>query len=391
MSRLLKKLNKLQFRDIKNLMLFLLLIPMGTIFRKINTDIWLVSERPDEARDNGYFLFKYIHENKLHKNTFYVIERNSEDLNKVKDIQPRRVVSHGSFFHYLIYIASKTHISAHVGGGMINPRVTKRLEKMKLLRNKKIFLQHGITKDIIPWAFQGNSNIDYFCCCSEIEKEFVNKNFGYNNEQLQITGLCRYDNLMTSTVKKQILVMPTWRLYLKDVQNNFLESEYYNAYQNLINNNDLQRLLEVNNYELVFYPHSEMQPFLSHFNSVNKNIILADKKKYDIQTLLNESALLITDYSSVFFDFAYMKKPCIYYQFDYENFRKGHWEEGYFDFKSDAFGPVLDNETELIKKLDKYFDGNFQLEREYIDKVDNFFKYFDKENCKRVFELVQSV
>lgn len=44
--------------------------------------------------------------------------------------------------------------------------------------------------------------------------------------------------------------------------------------------------------------------------------------KYDVQQLLKESLLLITDYSSVFFDMMYMNKPVIFYQFDENQYRK---------------------------------------------------------------------
>ena len=59
-----------------------------------------------------------------------------------------------------------------------------------------------------------------------------------------------------------------------------------------------------------------MQRFLDEFTTCSERIIIADWKKYDVQGLLKESALLITDLSSVFMDFAYMRKPMIYYQFD---------------------------------------------------------------------------
>ena len=51
-----------------------------------------------------------------------------------------------------------------------------------------------------------------------------------------------------------------------------------------------------------------MQNNLQEFQTSSDNIILADWKNYDIQELLKESAFLITDYSSVFMDFAYMRK-----------------------------------------------------------------------------------
>ena len=51
---------------------------------KRNRDIWLIGERKDEAKDNGYHLFKYIRENHPETEIYYAIDRNSQDINKLK-------------------------------------------------------------------------------------------------------------------------------------------------------------------------------------------------------------------------------------------------------------------------------------------------------------------
>ena len=78
----------------------------------------------------------------------------------------------------------------------------------------------------------------------------------------------------------------------------------------------------------------------------NKDIIIADKDTFDVQDLLIRSQILITDYSSVFFDFAYMKKPEIFFQFDNERYRNSHYKEGYFSYELDGFGKVTYNRDE---------------------------------------------
>lgn len=104
-----------------------------------------------------------------------------------------------------------------------------------------------------------------------------------------------------------------------------------------------------------------------------------------------KSEILVTDYSSVHFDFAYMKKPCIYYQFDYDEFRKGHWQEGYFSYKKDAFGPVIDNERVLVECIDTFIQAKCQLEERYLKKAEIFFAYQDQDNCKRVYECISNI
>ena len=69
------------------------------------------------------------------------------------------------------------------------------------------------------------------------------------------------------------------------------------------------------------------------FESGSDRITIASKETQDVQKLLMDCALLVTDYSSVFFDVAFLRKPVVYYQFDEEEFRKYHYQKGYFDFR----------------------------------------------------------
>ena len=120
------------------------------------------------------------------------------------------------------------------------------------------------------------------------------------------------------------------------------------------------------------------------------NVIIASKSEYDVQTLLKESLLLITDYSSVFFDFAYMHKPLIYYQFDRQAFRRNHYREGYFSY-DDGFGPVAFDDESLIGYVEECCRNKFKMMSTYEEKADSFFLLRDSENCKRVFDSVMAL
>ena len=181
------------------------------------------------------------------------------------------------------------------------------------------------------------SKINEFICGAKPEYDFVKKEFGYPQDAVKYLGFCRFDNLHNFKVKKQILIMPTWRQWFgmngnKAVSNEeFIKSDYFNRYNSIINSYRLNEILEERNIELIFYPHHEMQRYLSLFKTKFKSIKMANSESYDVQVLLKESQILITDYSSIAFDFAYMKKPVIYYQFDKEKYDYQHYKKGYFD------------------------------------------------------------
>jgi hypothetical protein len=160
------------------------------------------------------------------------------------------------------------------------------------------------------------------------------------------------------------------------------------AYQSLINNEKLINFLEENDFNLVFYPHYEVQKYLKYFKSKSDRIIIANSDLYDVQTLLIESKLLITDFSSVFFDFAYMNKPLAYYQFDKDYFFKNHYEKGYFSYRKHGFGPVLETEDEIVTFVEKNFENLFSLDDKYRKRAEKFFVLKDQKNCERIYNEI---
>lgn len=337
-------------------------------------------ERGNDARDNGFCFFKYVKDKHPEIDCYYAITKDSPDREKLRKYG-QNIINYGSFRHYLMYCRSSHVISTHIRG------YNKYVKKFRLNGNQKhVFLQHGITMNYIPELCYSNTGADLVISGSEPEYLYLKSAFGYPDGHVKYTGFCRFDKLNNVTPKKQILLMPTWRKWLN--KKNFDESGYFKKYNELLCDQRLIGLLKQYQINLVFYPHHEMQPYLDLFKSCNcENIIIASKYEYDVQALLKESSLLITDYSSVFFDFAYMRKPVIYYQFDREAFRQGHYQEGYFSY-DDGFGPVsFDNET-LLKYLEGYCENCFRIEEPYAKKVDEFFIYRDSKNCERVYNSI---
>ena len=101
-----------------------------------------------------------------------------------------------------------------------------------------------------------------------------------------------------------------------------------------------------------------MQPYIDYFQICgNEHITICSENDYDVQYLLKSAALLITDYSSVAFDFAYMKKPIIYYQFDESLYYKKHYERGYFDYDKMRFGRKVNDVSDLLFEIKKIINN----------------------------------
>ena len=369
-----------------DLMKLLAAIIIASIYKIFNRDkIYLIGERKDQCQDNGYHLFKYVRENHNEDRFYYCITKDSNQLEKIKELN--NIIYYKSMKHYIYYVLAEKLICAHVGSCTPDCAVVWKAEEKNIIKKKRFFIQHGITKELIPSLMYNNSRITTFVCGAKPEYEFVKKEFGYPEDEVKYLGFCRFDSLNKYKCNNQILIMPTWRKWFgmdgTDVmsEEDFIKSEYFIKYNELINSNELNQLLIDEKLVAIFYPHNEMQRYLHLFKTKFENIIIADKKNYDVQELLKESKILITDYSSIAFDFAYMKKPLIYYQFDSEKYNEKHYAKGYFDYERNGFGRVEKQYGHLINCIRDIIKNNYC--NEYLNNVNDFFEIYDSNNCKR--------
>jgi hypothetical protein len=386
-------LNKLRRLPIylKNLLLLFILWPIATVLRRTNkaySHLWLVMERGFDARDNAYWFFHYLRKEHPQINTCYVIDRTSPDYEKVAQLG--KTVEYRSIRHYLMYLAADKLISTHVQPCAPDLMAYYHLRQIGIHpRGKQIFLQHGIIKDEMKWMRYPSLRVDFFASGGKMEYDYLVSEFGFPEGVIQYTGLCRFDNLIRGNdPSNEILVMPTWRGSGYPQGERFYETAFYQQFQSMLENPSLLSLLEERDLKLIFYPHIELQKELDKFRSPSERIVLASWRNYDVQTLLMRCSLLITDYSSVFFDVGYMEKPVIYYQFDVDDFLKYHYQKGYFSYEKHGFGPVVHTEEALLSAIYDCAGDDFRMKKEYKDRLDAFYSVRDERNCERTYQVL---
>jgi len=168
--------------------------------------------------------------------------------------------------------------------------------------------------------------------------------------------------------KKIILYAPTWR-------DNQHESGLGYTYNVETDFNLLQKFLS-KNYIILFRAHY----FISNsFDFAKYNNFIFDVSKVDdINKLYIISDVLITDYSSVFFDFANLKRPIIFFMYDldlYENFLRGF----YIDL-AELPGCIVKSEQEIIDTLENINEYQKEYENKYIE-FNKTFNYLDSSNA----------
>ena len=195
------------------------------------------------------------------------------------------------------------------------------------------------SSDIFKRAFQFNGNL--------LETGYPRNDFLYshNNESDQTELKQR---LGIPLDKKVIFYAPTWRDNDYHAQGKYKFSlqfdcdEMYNALSE--------------DYVIILRLHYLIADNLDL--SKYKGFFYDFSKHDDIRDLYTISDMLITDYSSVFFDFANLKRPMIFYVYDIENYRD-NLRGFYIDFEREAPGPLVKTTSELISEINHCAGNNF--------------------------------
>lgn len=352
-------------------------------------NLWLISERKTDARDNGFFFFEYMAKNHPEINCAYVIDKNSADFEKVKKLG--KTVEPKTFSHMLAFAAAEVRISTHYMGYAPDTYRFAVMKKLGLILGKDVFLQHGITANDAKELHYPNAKPDLFICTADDEYKFIKENFGHKDGVVKKIGLCRYDSIKNNA-KKQILIMPTWRYFLRNLSDaEFIKSDYYKNFYEILTDKNLNNALSKHGYEIILYLHYELQKFSHLFKTDLQNVKIADFKNYGVRELLTESSLLVTDYSSVFFDFAYMRKPILYFWFDEEKFFATQYDKGYFDCRKDGFGRVVKTKDEVVNFLINKLENGMKNDEVYSERADKFFGEEISCRCEKTYREILNI
>ena len=352
---------------------------------------WLISEVDFDARDNGFQFFKYLTSEHKEVNSIYLISKKNPYYNSVKSIGD--VIEPLSYKHMLVFIAARAKISTLVHGCSPSSYLTIYLRKFHST-GKNIALKHGIFKNLHPNYFKKNAHLDLICCGAKPEFDFINTSFGYKVGVAQYTGLARFDELHTFTAKKEILIMPTWRRWLDSIktESGFVYTDYYKHWVELLNSIMSNKYVTMSGVKISFFLHPKLNRFLDLLKSSFPDINFYSSIFGDgVQPKLKSASLLITDFSSIFFDFAYMKKPSIYFQFDEDRYFGEHYIKAYFDYRENGFGPVVKDLSSAIKEIENNIKNNFTIDELYKKRCEDFYVINDSLNRERIFNEIAKI
>ncbi|MFT5210345.1 MAG: glycosyltransferase involved in cell wall biosynthesis [Flavobacterium sp.] len=351
-----------------------------------SSNTWLLGERGGDAGDNALALFTYLANSPPpNKKVYFVC---SGDVYTKLNVIFKNVVLYGSDSHIRVFRKAGVLISTHSRGN-IEPFKNKLILSLvsgNYQQKAYVFLGHGVTKDdmkpMLGQSNKRNADFDLFWCGSKMEHRDVLSRYGYSANEVKCAPLPRWQwplhdpsvdagNWPPSDYK--VMIMFTWRSQFgrslrkrASVKERF-ERDYLDPIIALLKDDKLLELHKIKkvSFHLVLHPETELT--LQSFGlSLPKIDFITRHETSSIPKLIHTCDLLVTDYSSIAFDFSFYHKPTIYYQFDSDQIRKTHYQQGYFDYDVHGFGPVCNTANqcaELVEDVLRVDPEYFRMRR----------------------------
>ena len=364
-------------------------------------EIWIINDRQYQAGDNGEYFFRYlINKNPKQKIIYFAIKKDCNDYERIKKIG--NILDLESKQYLELFLKSDKIISSISDVWVTNPFGEEQKYIKDLLHFDFIFIQTGIIKDDLSNNLNKitKKSILFVTSSKREYKSILDCKYKYNIDKLLLTGLPRTNNLVEikNTINKEkiILIIPTWRPYKIETKDKIMyksiysdklvNTKFFGFFNDLINHPKL--LLNMKNYNytgiLCLQPY-----YYEHKKEFISNNYFSINDFCNNQELLAKASLFITDYSSKFFDVAYIKKPIIYALFDPEEYKKNHYK-AYLDYKKDGFGPVCFDIECTVKEIINGINNNCILKKNYLRRIQKYFHFSDKNNNDRIFYTIEN-
>jgi CDP-glycerol glycerophosphotransferase len=376
---------------------------LNTLIPKKENQI-LFASIPDYS-DNAKALYEYVVASGKHQQYDIIWLVNDPEILKVLTQKGVKVYFEKSIHGFYGILRSKYIIGTHNNYCGIK-------SKNQYLIN----LWHGVplkamgyvdnleSEDALETFRKGGEADDILTVTSSIVRNAMVASFLIDPRKVVITGQPRNDYLFRdyqeqklsklldldiSKYNKLLLYMPTFRMGRGRVEGatkhlDFLRSGYFNEF---LKNNNLLFVLKLHPFEEKYWLSQDI------FKELNGNIVILKTghltgQLISIYEVLKDFDILITDYSSIYFDFLLLNKPIIFLPLDFEQYTqtRGFSLEPY-DFW--APGPKTTTIEELIDEIQKCISDPAYYERER-NTINNLINHYqDGKSCERVWAQIQ--
>lgn len=360
--------------------------------------IWIFADKEWKAGDNAENVYRYAMKSGYQgAKMYFALEKSSSDYEAVKSYG--HVLDPRTFGYRLRFLLADIVVSSRTEMSVIDPFGQELNFVKDMLDYDLVYLTHGtLFGDLTSMLGKASRPIKLFSVSTQMERNaLVGDDYGYLPDEVAVLGMARYDGYDGVAKKRVVAFLPTWRANIagpiipgtseREEVPGFADTDYCKFYNGLINNQRLLEAMEKHGYTGEFYVHPAFEQQAKDFKG--NTIIKVGEGSADYERVLGESAILVTDYSGVGFDFGYQRQPLVYCQYD-SVFGTGHsyGEESYFSYEEDGFGPIAPTLEGTVDAIVSYIERDCQVEQEYLDRADAMFGFSDYNNCQRIFDAV---
>lgn len=378
----------------------------SSLMRRLFSDAWVLMDRDVNANDNAEHLFRYLRKHRRDINAWFVVKKDSPDWTRLRAEGFKRLIPYGSTVWKVLCLNARYIVSSHADRYVYAPF---HLSTGSRPQWRFVFLQHGVTKDDISRWLNSKAMAGMV---TSTTGEFASiagdgSPYKFSAKDVALTGFPRHDALaskaatVTPVNRKTIAIMPTWRQFLvgattgngneRQLLPEFFESDFYRRWVDLLRSKELKTMAQDHGLRIVFMPHPNLEAYLPEI-SLPDHIEVTSYAETNVQDELAEAALVVTDYSSIAFDAAVIRRPVVYYQFDRDRvFGGGHLTRpGYFSYEEDGFGPVALDHRDALEAIRETVDHGVDPAPEYLERIERTFVATGGA-CKRVTAMIEDL
>jgi hypothetical protein len=371
--------------------------------RRRYADAWVLMDRVHDADDSAEHLFSWLRAEHPEVNAWFVVEEGTPDWRRLRKAgHGKRLVGYGSEQWQLLLLHARHVISSHTEPANYAPEAMRNLPADW----RFTFLQHGVIKDDLA-GWLNVRPIDVFVTSTPAEHASIvadHTSYVFTDKEVALTGLPRFDVLLEAAAavppdqRNLLLVAPTWRNWLvrplekdsqrrEDIGEQFVESDFVQQWLAVLTSDRLREACERHGLTLAFLPHPNLQPSLPRLELPAHVRTLGFD---DVRDTFARTALMITDYSSMAFNAAYLERPVVYHQFDSDRMFGGEHvgRGGYFDYRRDGFGPVTASPDEAVAAAVGIIEAGARPAPEYLDRINATFPQRDGQCRRRVYDAI---
>ena len=369
---------KYSFKD-KLLWLFLKFNPLHK---------YIIFSENGGANDNSFELFRYA--SSLNKNCYFLANKEIIENIKIPQIQKQMVIFN-SKDHWKKFLFSKLWI----GSFSLRYELFPQSFGLKDIHYYNIpakwyFIPHGMAvgdkNPIMCHKYSWDEPSKTFCCNKYEQKQFTEK---YGFENVTALGFPRMDKWYGAQLDdKNIVLFFTWRFSMRNISQEEFENSFYlkqicQLVQIIRSKFPKKQIYYVFHHEVVKSGCDKIIKQRLGDKNISYIYFNTEDGIQEFNKQFRNAKYLVTDYSSVAYDFAYKEGSIPIYYLDNE-FISGHYplEQRFYDIH---LGVIAKTKNELIKALLMPAPT-----KEMKRRRKEFFKYIDNKNCERVYNAIFS-